>query len=230
MYTTKKTTYGLADMGELAARLGSVVTFDRRGDIIWFDDFEDTINKWFAVGTASLSADTARSGGLSGKLETGALINNQVEITKPIPYPVFSRVGFEMSLCHYQAQVARYECRHLIYNPDGTTRAIAWRYYPFTTDLQIEDETDGWVSLGVDIRLHRDINLFHTFKMVGDLTTNKLVRLIWDETPHDLSAYEMPLGAHAEDPRMTVRFTIVTAVAFARICYVDDAIFTQNEP
>lgn len=230
MYQAKATIGSMADNAELAARLGSIVTFDRRGDVVWFDDFEDNIAKWTAVGNAALSADTARNGGLSGKLVTGVLVNDQVSIERHLSYPVLSGVGFEMSLCHYEAGVARYEWRLVLYNPDLSTRRMEWRYYPATTDLQILDQAAGWQSLGLNIRLGRTFGLFHTFKMVADYLTNRYVRLIWDETTYDLSAYEMPLGGHAGDPYMSARFIIVTAVAFARTCYVDDAIFTQNEP
>jgi len=35
------TVHLVQDVGELAARLGSIVTFDRRGNVIWLTSFED---------------------------------------------------------------------------------------------------------------------------------------------------------------------------------------------
>ncbi len=230
MYAAKSTVGSMADNAELAARLGSIVTFDRKGDVMWFDNFEDNINKWVVIGSAVLSAETARNGGLSCKMETVAVEGAQVLITKTLPFPVHSRIGAELSLCHWLALVAEYRLNLYIYEPDLTTRRASWRYYPQTTDLQILDDALGWVSLGIPTRLQREFTLFHTIKIVGDFNTDRYVRLILDETTYDLSAYTMPLGGHAADPRLSMNFMIEARDDVAQSCYVDDVIFTQNEP
>ncbi|GAI56753.1 unnamed protein product, partial [marine sediment metagenome] len=70
MYQIAKTIYRLADMGELAVRLGSIVTHDRRGDVIWMDNFDSGIAKWYQFasdddGLVEWSAERSRSGGFS---------------------------------------------------------------------------------------------------------------------------------------------------------------------
>ena len=102
LYAVKKTVSGLADLGELAVRLGSIITFDRRGDIVWFDDFEGDVFKWerdpSGVDAAIIvSPEAARNGAFSAKLTTGNLADDHATILHHLPYPVTSRVGFEIS-------------------------------------------------------------------------------------------------------------------------------------
>ena len=44
--SAQATVFPVTDLGELAARLGSIVSHDRRGDVIWLDGFEDGLDKW----------------------------------------------------------------------------------------------------------------------------------------------------------------------------------------
>jgi len=41
-----RTVYQMTDLGELAVRLGSIVTHDRRGDVIFLEDFEEGMGRW----------------------------------------------------------------------------------------------------------------------------------------------------------------------------------------
>jgi len=50
---SKKTIYSLHDMGELAVRLGSIVSFDRRGDVIFSDSFQNGLGKVYASGVGA---------------------------------------------------------------------------------------------------------------------------------------------------------------------------------
>ncbi|GAI16225.1 unnamed protein product, partial [marine sediment metagenome] len=97
-----KTIYTLEDMAELVARLGSIVTFDRRGNIIWLDDFEGTLGKWGietegAGYSAQLSAEAARSGGFSAKLISPDDEEDRIGLKRWFPLPVESNIGFEFS-------------------------------------------------------------------------------------------------------------------------------------
>ena len=46
----QNSTYGLTDLGELAVRLGSPVSFDRRGDVVMMETFEDGLDAWVTDG------------------------------------------------------------------------------------------------------------------------------------------------------------------------------------
>src|SRR4030042_6725681 len=62
--------YTLTDSAELARRLGSITTFDGRGYILWYDDFEGGAvgTRWTTSGTVTQSAAYCRNGTYSCKI------------------------------------------------------------------------------------------------------------------------------------------------------------------
>jgi len=87
MYTLANTIYRLTDMGELAARLGSINTYDRRGDVIFLDSFESGLTAWSPSSACTgsdlvQSAKHARSGGFSAKFVCGSDGTRQAQLAK----------------------------------------------------------------------------------------------------------------------------------------------------
>ncbi len=232
-YAAKKTVGSMADNAELAARLGSIVTFDRRGDVVWLDDFEDNIDKWevmtLGIGAAVvLSNEAARNGSRSAKLTTGPAIDNYAIIIKHLPYPALSKVGFEISFTIDE------DLNHLFHSLmllDGTNRYIgSIDYRPDVDELYYYDDAGAPQLIASGLNLAASIYHFHTMKLVVDIATMRYVRLILDERTYDLSNYLMQPILDATLPTMWAYFASFTGVAANQSIYVDDAIVTQNEP
>ncbi|GAH53184.1 unnamed protein product, partial [marine sediment metagenome] len=176
IYAAKKTVSGLADLGELAARLGSIVTFDRRGDIVWFDDFEGEVDKWYQEPSGTdaaivVSPDAARNGSFSAKLTTGDEVNDFATIIHYLPYPVTSRVGFEISF-NVENDLSELIFSQRLY--DGSYEHYArLRYLPATDVLQYLDSEAEWQDLVTGLVLWAATYAFHTVKLVIDLDTHK---------------------------------------------------------
>lgn len=233
MYAIAETIYRLSDMGELAVRLGSISSHDRRGDVIWFDDFEDTIAKWdqYPIGTGALieqSADSARNGGRSCKLTTGDAISNYAAILKWLPYPILSKIGFEISFT-LDADLSHVYNYLRLY--DGVKRYSPWvDYRPDVKQLYYGDKNGDAQLLADNLELAKYSTYYHTWKLVVDLVTKKYVRLILDEKTYDLSSYEIYPLANTTLPCINALHWVTTGVASNQSVYVDDAIITQNEP
>jgi len=229
-YAPVSTIYSIQDLGELAARLGSIVTFDRRGNVIFMDNFDDGIEPWSYGGTSGYSVRWSpyqyKSGGFSIELTTPAVAGKNAWIERYFPYPSKSRLGIEMSV-NKNYRVNQIDFYFEIY--DGSDL-----YEPY---IRLIGNT--WSYLGDDLNYHNlgsagdlmnDI-MFHTFKLVFDLTTGKFVRLIVDTTTFDLSTFTIYKINSSSSPSLFINFAITSmAYAEAAQAWVENLILTQNEP
>lgn len=234
LYAVKKTVHGLADNAELAARLGSIVTFDRRGDVLWLDGFESPVVKWIvttdgAGGGAEVSPDAARNGGFSCKLTTDILTDDWVSLSHYLPYPVVSKIGIEVSFTMTTNLKSLLVAEWLYDGSDFHSAQVM--YFSIDNKLQYLDNRGFFQDLVTDLDLYTAQTTFHTIKLVIDLETHKYVRVIFNETEYDMSALSY---AHTPDPatipNWRQQITITTGVDAAQSVYVDDVILTQNEP
>ena len=90
------------DDAELAARLGSQNTYDRRGNTIWMDDFEAPSLKWAKVlsgaGAAiTINAEHPYRGSQHLKLVGGSTVNRRAQALKYFSYLHVSNVGAEVA-------------------------------------------------------------------------------------------------------------------------------------
>lgn len=229
----KSTVYALDDMAELAVRLGSIVSFDRRGDVSFVDDFEGGAIRWQLSPVPTLfswaaSTDTARNGGISGLLTTRAAANVYGFVYRGAMISAISPLGLEASFCldstdsAIQVELERY---------DGTTRYYPYvRYHCPTGKIYIigANAVEQEIASGVYVRTGP--GYFSTLKLVVDFANKKYVRLIFGETTHLLSAYGMPSTADTSAPSVEPRLYGAATVAAAKKIYFDDVILTQNEP
>ncbi len=233
--------YTMTDMAELAARIAFGVpdTFDRRGNVIWADGFEDNIAKWYISGTgtghgAALSVNAAQAGAKSGELITGSdAPGNHIDITKYMPYPFLSANGFEISFT-YNANAQFYDFHLHLYDGDNLWAAEI-RLSPsslFGGELQLLTSAGSWQMIGIyELSAGSGNYLFNTLKMVVNFNTKKYVRVILNNTEYDLSLEAVRSSSYpAIAPVLIVSFSVATNAAAARTIYVDNAIITQNEP
>jgi len=233
MYTLAKTIYRMTDMGELAARLGSICTFDRRGDVIWLDDFEGPATSWAltpdGVGSlVHLSSDAFRSGSQSMLIRAGAAVDDCSIIANYFPFFVPSKLGLEISFTNDGANMG------FLFNGymyDGTKHYyFAIKYDGDTKVLSIYDKTEGWVPLGAK-NLRVGSFMFHTMKVVVDFEILDYVRLLLNEAVYDISDYVMFSDDDDTLPSLYVSCGVTNKTLAANpTSYVDDFILTQNEP
>lgn len=225
--------YGEVDNGELAARLESIDTFDRRGSVIYLDNFENLLDKWTdltgGVGAAvTVSTENALSGSCSAKLVTGNAIDDYAQISKLLPYPILGPMGFEAALA------LDGQCKHIYFTMalyDGTeTYTAQIDIEPMATNLSCATPVGAYTVFDPAFTLRQTNEMFHIVKLVADFSTGKYVRFIFDNTSYDLSAYTMDHAAPAPNPSIALIIKITTNVNLSRTSYVDNIIYTQNEP
>ncbi len=229
--TPVATVYNLQDLAELAARLGSIDTFDRRGNVIAFDDFESGIEQWRRSGAGAYSIDWdskyAKTGGFSCRITTDS--GWQATISKYIGFPVLSKIGVEFSFSYTQ----NWQYLYLeVLLQDGVSAFYTGIRYNAATKMWQYRATDGSYQdiPGSSFTLSPMVEEFDTVKLVIDFSTGKYSRLLINSQVFDLSALSFYQYAAVLTPVMNVSITVKALPGELAIGNIDDVIVTQNEP
>ncbi len=223
---------GLDDLGEASVRLGSVVVFDRRGQVIDVDDFEGTVLRWAKTfagdGAAVFDSTTPKSGAQSVKLTSGAGAGHLAQLVKAFTPLASRRLGLECVLANLPT--GAYFILRIEYY-DGTTRHLAGIRFDFNA-LKIAYQTgaSSWTDI-IDINDVVSGNFyFYPVKLVVDFETDKFVRLLWGGAQHDLTAFSIFTNALVFTPSVTFNLRIERGEISGGTIHIDDAIITQDEP
>ena len=226
----------VTDLGELAVRLGSIVTFDRRGDVYWLDGFEEGVAKFAAtaVGTGAgvaLALDYCRSGNWSCGLTAGSDAGHYAKIARLFPYPALSRWGFECSWS-FDSDLERFEIGVEVDDGSGAVWTGVLSYLLADEKLQYKDaDTGTWADLATSVKLYDDYGMFNGMKLVLDLVDGEYERAILNESEYDMNGLALEEGVSAVETPL-IRLTLQNTGDSGKnsIVYVDDVIVTQNEP
>lgn len=234
-YTTKYrmvTVFGQIDTGELAARLGSIDTFDRRGNVIWMDDFEGSMLHWEGVAAGagagvSLSNSHSLYGDQSCKLTTANTSSATALIAQRLGYQTLSKIGFEFGITS-SANLQDFIIAVTL--TDGTY--IMYPQLKYIHDdykLYYSDHEGNWKELATTDGVYDSDYLFNKVKLVCDFKTRYYTRCILNDREYDMSSYMLRKYSNGQLPNMYIRIKI-TAGADANVTsYVDGVIITQNE-
>jgi len=231
--SAQATVYEITDLGELAARLGSIVTFDRRGDVLFLDAFEDGLVHWAtkALGMGAgveLSAARARYGQFSVHLTAGSDSSRYGRIAHIMPVPVESGLGLEVGFS--LASEGQYLLLVMEWLGPAASMWFQVRWRDDNHDLQVYEGAGVWTTFAAGLDLQQGATLFHDIKMVGDLTSGDYLRCLVDDKEYDLSAYSAVTVAGANTPRVNLYVYNYGRSGENDEIYVDDVIVTQNEP
>lgn len=221
----------LSDMGELAARLGSIVLFDRRGRVIYLDDCEGTVLKGYPTlvggGAIVLDAVYPNSGSQCIKFTSGPAAIDHAMLEKRFPPLLSERVGLEF----------------LFSQPDtDTTLALLIQYHDGTNShsgrirLEFNAKTLDYQSGAIAYTLIADLDAFHagTFlyypvKLVIDIETSTFVRVLFAGTQHDISTLPLYTVASGAAPHFSFGIDLDRRAGTGGVVYIDDIIITEDE-
>lgn len=233
MYAALENMGNLVDYGELAARLGSIVAFNREGNIIFWDDFEKTPMKWTVdkgIGseTVGYNADTALSGGQCVMLKTVANVNSIARIIRNFPFYHTGRVGFEFAFNHEEKEAVLYfDIYHITDD----------RQYEARIRIDIEAQemayraSDGnYTVFAENVQVTKQQHLFHHFKVVIDTKKGEYIRVMFDRWEWNLEDIGLYNWAMVADEYIVLTISLLNTGSLAQTVYIDNVILTQNEP
>ena len=222
------------DNAELAARLGSPNLFDRRGSIVFMDDFEATPFNWAvyssggAGGAAVLSNTKSFTGSQSVKMTTPNSSAEFVRIHKNLQRPIDGRMGLEFTfqpnseIDYYRITMMLYETT--IYYASSMQIDVA------NEKLQYTDSAGAWQDAATGVKLRTESTIWYTWKYVIDLSTHNYVRSMLGKNETDLSTYSLASAGYAGNPYLYASFLVYNGRNANDIIYIDNCIITQEEP
>lgn len=240
MTEAQETIFGVHDLGELAARTDSIVTFDRLGNVVWYDDFEAGIYHWDlgAIGPPGfwhMSYTSARNGLCSACMQPGVAAGSQRILEHHNPYNREGGIALEASWSlEHDSGVIQQRLRAY---STAQSLEVGIRYNPTTDVLEYLDAGLLWAplapnpALGIPAPgLHRRFRLFHTCKIVVNTLTGQYLRILLDNLRYPMAG--IPTSDLGVSPTAYVRIQLIeeggdVAVNYS---YWDDVILTQNEP
>lgn len=233
MYAVKETVGSMADNAELAARLGSIVTLDRRGDVVFLEDFEAPILNWTGEGDGAddiqrLYPDKAFMGSQCVLLGTSDTTGNQSYIVRRFFLTLNQRYGLEARIQRIGADVLC-DIEIWIYKGGKVYRA-KWRYDAPNNKLFIWDSTGNYKEIAADIDAGTIYEEWWPAKLVIDSQTMKYVRGLFLGVEYDLSDEAMEEDDTLVPDGISIYALVTTPTNTIRGACFDNIILTQNEP
>ena len=232
------TTIGLA---EHAARLGSPKAYERRGNMLYHDDYECPTLKAIKVvpvgglGTATRSGDTAFMGTVSLKLTTTANATDFVGARYlHMDFNDQTGVGGQVSFSSAQTQADGFFTvivRMDLYDGTGSQYRAFITYVPGTNTLQYRNSAGVDVLISSTVFFDADVTNWCTVKLVIDLNKKEYIRFIVFGQTFDLSGIALQqVNAPGEPRRLEYTFYLRTDQNAVKIVYIDNHILTDSEP
>lgn len=223
----------LDDMAELAARLGALHTYDRRGEVVYQTDFSTGLQSWgtHTSGTgAAVALDPTEflTGGYSIKLTGGSDGSRYAYIGQTLAYGLDVPHGLEVAW-QAAADVGSMQWFHSWY--DGTTRWVyGAKVSPALTSLYVYTTGAVWTLVSDAIRISVSGSEFHHCKLVFNPLSQAYVRVLYNDREFDVSDQEPASEASAAGKFLEVTAWTYSAPGDNSVIRVDSVIVTQNEP
>lgn len=232
-YLPSSSRFSLQDMSELAVRINAPLMLDRRGEIVWYDDFRNGLANWKSLivgagGSVALYASQSYHKGFYVSLIAGTTSSKQTYIRSNLGNFVLGRLGFDVvfnvinSPIDIQAQFDIY---------DGSFLYEAYLKYKGTThEWQVLDDGSSFITI-----LTRQINfgtniIWFPIKLVYDLSTQNYIRFIVGNTETNINTIRFRKTVNTSTPQMQLTIAIDGDGTLNGALNIAQAIITQAEP
>lgn len=236
----KDTTYGLDDLAEAVARLGSPHLFDRRGDVLSITAWRHGLGEWeYTItgggGAVCLATEHSRTGPYSIGLTAGndPLLPTYLRLL--LPYTVLSGYGLEFTFS--ESIFTAYHTSHIDIDDGADLWEFGLRVWRVTGNVAVWGYLVGTLpavnnwhvihTAGPMVLIDKPR---HTCKLVADASTQRYVRFILNDHTQDLSMYTLARAASVGNTEMMASIWHHAEALKNPISYIDNVVVTQNEP
>ncbi len=242
-YKTSGSTYSqsITDVAELAARTGSINLIERKGSVIWYDDFCSGIGDWTKQGFgngASIDWSVYRSylGNPTLKITPGTVDGQITYVTKRIPILAVSRVGIEFMYSQYYDNIhdPANVYLNLIWWVNGNNYRFGFLDMCNERTFRVRTQAGGTFGevIKSDVPIHwggNDASVWNYVKVIFDIPKLRYDRYIFNNLGGDLTDYEPYYMATGLDTRLEL-ILYVGSHGRSDPVYFANPIVTIDEP
>ena len=227
-----KDVYRLDDLAELAVRLGSIVKYNRSGNVLVLDGFEEGVNAWTLNRTGAwaeveVSDEKAYNGQVALKVTSGTGVTPYAGIAKYIPPVSQCKIGLQ-SCFSLNSDVVDIRFQ-LTYGRDPLRHYFLVRYDHVAGELQYESAPGVFTPFATPGKLYDGSNNWHNIKIIADMVTGEHVRCYLDGEAYDMSGIFPLTGAWGQGSFLYAILRVYGDGATSGVVFFDNVIVTYNE-
>lgn len=224
--------YKTLDYGEIAARTGSLVGFDRKGNVVFVDDCSSGVSRWNKIEWPGERVVGKYGyniyGGYSIYIEDNGLDGNRPGIYTSLPIFKKSKAGLEVigSFAYGPTLVEMM----LQFDDGSQLYTFRVRFNNNDGSISLYDKTLGWVTIGYFVKMPSGAMWTWYAKMIVDPVSGKYDRFKFNGLEFDISKYVAMVGATTYAQLTVLQITAGYAVAnsYGGV-NLNGIIFTINE-
>jgi len=217
---------------ELAARLGSPITFERSGSTQLMETFESGTQRWnFAVSGADpeygLSAAVSSHGGYALRLVGGSTADYYCLAQMKQHMVHQGKIGMSCKFCIPGA--CESTCMYLILYDGAYVHEARVRYRAVDHKLDVYCLTTGWTEVDAALGMASEDWAWNQWKFVIDPDTYHYVRVLFNNQLIDVSDREYYHNDSLAGSKMWIKIYVYSRDGENDVLYVDDVILTAAE-
>ena len=223
----------MLDQAELAARLGSIVTYDRRGQVNWMDQGQGGLSPWNVAGggtgngVAVIATNTYR-GGYALQMTAGSTAGRNSELVHRFNPQELNRWGLEVAV--YWPTEFSFFTLSLDYFT-GAQRYSAQLYIDRgAEEIYIIDEVDGYTFLAALPNPVDAYGKYHLVKMVAHIKEKTYTRIMYDDLAFEPVDKLVVVQAAPDTPEARIVIDHFSRVGQNDIAVIGHVISTVGEP
>lgn len=224
--------YRLDNLAELAARLGSPMTYQREGDLFAADTFDSGLGAWGidVVGLGSeitLQNIVTLSESVAVQFKTGAVGGAKADLTRHFPLTRTGRIGLSAGL---DIGTNKQDVHIILGHYTGTHYYYGRVWWDVQAlELKCIVFGGGTEVITTDNHFSPDLNLFARVKLVVDLVTMRYVSLTINEASWDLSSKRLARIVSGVARSYAVVLGFNGDAGGIYVSFLDNVILTRNE-
>ncbi len=220
------------DLGELAARLTHLASFDRTGEVLWWDNFADGLVYWTSelLGTNSSAALAVResiSSPFVVELVGGTDLSGFARITRSFPIIELSRLGLDVV---YAAPILLGSLAIQIDIQHGTySNQYGAKLDTVDKTLSYLNSGGTYTVCGLAANVASGSSVMNRIKLVSDEQAASYVRIICNDQTYLLPGIDCNRATGTVGYQIKCSIAVVHHDLFEPTIDVKNVVLTQNE-